>query len=331
MDSITDPTVSVIIATRNRRERLPAVLDVLATEPAIEILAVVNDASDGSLELLEAWARQDRRLQPLWLDTPGQAAAQQLGVETASGDVVLILDDDVVPRPGLIEGHTRHHAARVGLVVVGYMPVAKPSPRRSGQYPLDLYDRSYERVCDEYEREPCSILRGLWGGNVSLTREDALRVGLKPSTGMPTGYWYHRDRDFGLRCEAAGLKGVFDRRLLARHDHRVTPEAFLRVARDSGHTRWGVHASHQELAGPLPVDFYEKGVRMPSRMLIRISRNRQARPAVRFLLRALTKIAGQLHFFRLETHAGFVLGTVEQQSGALEAAASMPSSVESAT
>jgi glycosyltransferase involved in cell wall biosynthesis len=330
MDSITDPTVSVLIATHNRRERLPALLDALATEPAAEFLAIVNGDSDRSFELLEAWARRDRRLRPLSLDAPDQAAAQQLGVEVASGDVVLILDDDVVPRPGLIEGHARHHAGRTGLVVVGYMPVAMPSPRRSGQFPIDLYNRSYEHVCDEYERAPGSILRGLWGGNVSLTREDALRVGLKPSSGMPAGYWYHRDRDFGLRCQAAGLEGVFDRGLLARHDHRVTPEKFMRVARDSGHTRWAVHASHRELAGPLPVDFYEKGVPMPSRLAIRISRHGQARPAIRFLLRAVTKIAGLLHLFRIETHAGFLLGVVEQQRGALEAAASMPSSVESA-
>jgi glycosyltransferase involved in cell wall biosynthesis len=324
MTSTTSPSVSVLIPTHNRSERLPTLLDALEAEPEAEIIVVVNGTPDGSMELLEERAHRDRRLISVFVPTPGKAAALQSGAERATCEVILMLDDDVVPVPGLVEGHARQHGSHAGSVVIGYMPVDLPSPRRPGQFPLDLYQRSYERVCEEYERDPDSILRGLWGGNVSLRRADLLRVGLEPSDAMPAGYWYHQDRDFGLRCENAGLKGVFDRRLLARHDYRTTPAAFLRVARDSGHTRWAVHASHRETTGPLPADFYGRGVPRPGRLLVRLSRNERARRPIRLLLQGLTRVAGRLHAFRLESHAGFLLGTIEQQRGAQEAAASEP-------
>lgn len=328
MPATVSPTVSVAIPTHGRRERLPAILESLSSEPAEEVIVVVNGTPDGSMELLEDWARRDERLVPVYSPTPSQMRALQLAAETARGEVLLMLDDDVIAAPGLIEGHARHHASRAGVVVVGYMPVDIPVARRPGQFPSYLYSRSYERVCDEYERDPVSILRGLWAGNVSLRREDLLRVGTELTDTLPSGTNYHHDRDFGLRCEAAGLEGIFDRRLLARHEHQTTPEAFLRLARDSGHNRWRVHVSHQATIGSLPADFFERDLPMPDRLLVQLSRKRLVRGPIRFLLRNLTRAAGRARLFRLESHGGFLLGVIEQQRAAREAAASALQNVE---
>ncbi len=318
----TPPAVAIVVPTHNRSERLPALLDALIGEPAQEIVFVVNGSTDGSLQLLEERARENSRLKPISIPTASKAAALQLGVERATCEVVLMLDDDVFPEPGLAAAHAHHHESGGHLLVVGYMPTRSPRRRRPGEFPLDLYQRSYERVCSEYESDPGSILRGLWAGNVSMRREDALRVGFDPAGAMPDGHWYHEDREFGLRCEAAGLEGVFDRSLRARHDHRATPQTFLRVARDSGHTRWAIHRAHADTIGPLPADFYQRGAPMPGRLLVRLAQRKRAHGFVQALLRGVARAAGRLHFFRLETHAGFLMGTIEQQRGALDAAVS---------
>ena len=57
----------------------------------------------------------------------GPNEARRRGCEQATGEVVLLLDADVVPGAGLASGHAAHHAAREGLVVAGPMPVANPS------------------------------------------------------------------------------------------------------------------------------------------------------------------------------------------------------------
>jgi len=317
-EPISTPTVSVVIPTHQRRDRLPILLDALEGEAAMEVVVVVNASDDGSLELLEERAARDPRLRPMSIEEAGQVLALEAGVERARGEVILLLDDDVIPEQGLVAGHAERHQGQQSLVVVGYMPVAAPQPRRRGQYPVDLYSRAYERVCKEYEHDPGAILRGLWAGNVSLRRSDCIRVGLNPAE-RSDGYEYHEDRDLGLRCEAAGLDAVFDRRLRARHLYERTPASFLSTSRNSGASRASVHRQHAEAIGPLPDDFFARVVPQPGRLLVRLARLRPLYRPVRAALRLLTNLAGALRLFRLESHAGYVLGTVEQQRGAMSA------------
>lgn len=313
------PTVSVVIPTHRRRERLPLLLDALAVEDATEVIVVVNGGDDGSVALLEERAGREPALRPLVIEPAGQVRAMQAGVEVAGGEVVLLLDDDVIPEPGLVSGHAERHSADRDLVQLGYMPVAIPHPRRAGQYPVDLYARAYERVCGEYEDDSGAILCGLWAGNVSIRRSDCLRVGLHSDERQSDDYEYHEDRDLGLRCQRAGLHGAFDRRLRARHLYERTPDSFLAVSRNSGASRARVHRAHPDSIDPLLGDFFERVVPQPGRLLVRLSRRRHLQAPIRRLLQLLIRFSGAIRFFRLESHLGYVLGTIEQQRGAMSA------------
>src|SRR5690349_2755212 len=114
----------------------------LADPQPLEVVVVVDGGRDGSLELLERMAAGDARLRPLWIENRGVVGARAAGAEAARGEVVVLLDDDVFAMPGLIAGHARHHA-EPGLVIVGYMPVARPPRPRPGDYPRELYAREY--------------------------------------------------------------------------------------------------------------------------------------------------------------------------------------------
>lgn len=314
----TQPAIAAVVPTHGRRQRLPELLDAVLAEPFAEVIVVVNGRDDGSLALLQARAAGDRRLKPVATEIAGKPRAVMKGVEAADSEVVLILDDDVLPRPGLASGHARLHAAGSGRVVVGYMPVVRQQRRRRGEFGTELYSSAYERVCAEYEADQRSILQGLWGGNVSLRREDALRISVY---GQDPDHRYqrHEDRDFGLRCAKLGLEGAFDRDLLAEHRHQISPRQFLVTMRNSGRARRQTHSVHPAL-GPLPDDFFFREVPLPGRLLVRMSRHRGAYRPVRTLLTMLTTVAGFLHLFRLETHGSWLLGLVEQQRGAREEA-----------
>ena len=122
-------TVSVVMATYNRRQLLPRVLAPLLDDPAtFELVIVVDGCEDGSIEYLEALAAEDPRVRPIFVPNGGRVAAQETGVEAARGDVVvLVMDDDVLAAPGLVSGHARHHERERDLVVVGYMPTERPA------------------------------------------------------------------------------------------------------------------------------------------------------------------------------------------------------------
>src|SRR5688572_28355320 len=145
------PTVSVVVPTHRRRERLPATVEPLLDDPSTsEVVVVVDGSADGSYEWVRHRAAAEPRLRALRTPGIGPAAARAAGVRAASGAVVLLVDDDVVAAPGLVSGHARRHAHDDGLLVVGYMPLRVPPERRAGDFAERLYAREYEEACRSY-------------------------------------------------------------------------------------------------------------------------------------------------------------------------------------
>jgi hypothetical protein len=156
--------------------------------------------------------------------------ARQVGVERARGDTVVMLDDDVLAGPGLVSGHARHHPTP-GLAVFGYMPV--PPNRLGGplRFPARIYANTYQGRVEWWSERPDLAMEGFWGGNVSMTRADVLRVGLE-NPDFPVRYY--EDHDFGERCQAAGIIGRFDRRIQAAHLYERSISEWLVEGRRAG-------------------------------------------------------------------------------------------------
>ncbi|MHB8294037.1 MAG: glycosyltransferase family 2 protein [Acidimicrobiales bacterium] len=246
------PSVSVVMATYNRALLLPISVEAVLKDPSVsQVLVVVDGSTDGSMELLESMAAADARLMPRFVSSVGQYAAIAGVLDEVTSDVVLLIDDDVVADPGLVAGHARHHVTDQ-LVVLGYMPVSPlPAEAQSrvtstqSRVTSRLYAAEYEAHCRRYETKPETILTGLWGGNLSLRTADLRRVGLDATT-FPAQL-YHTDTDLGVRCSKAGLVGVFDRALSARHLHSRSIEGFLRDARSRGAAMHWLHGLYPDL------------------------------------------------------------------------------------
>ncbi len=302
------PTVSVVIPTYNRRDRLPRVLAPLLAEPdAHEIVVVVDGCDDGSFELLADLATSDERLRPVRIENRGMGGARMAGAELATGEVVLLIDDDIVLEAGVVSGHARRHGAAPGLVVVGAMPVAGGAQRDGRDFPRALYAREYERHTARWQEDPDSILRTLWAGHLSLRRSDLL--GLEPPASRDIARGYHSDLDFGLRCRRAGLRAVFDRALRAEHLYERGPEAFVEDARSSGRSFVLVHAAHAGALGALDRDFTLAGLPGPARALVRRARGERW-PEV--ALRALVPALGGIGFYRGQRFAAGLRWRIEQ-------------------
>ena len=245
--------VSVVIPTRHRSVHLSSLLAPLLDDPATHELVFVVDGPDpATTAVLSEVGRDEPRIRIVEIPSSGSARARQAGVEAATGEVVLLLDDDVRPASGLVSGHARHHrrSARSQLVV-GYMPTP-PAPSGVEAYGLGSYSHSYEDHCDRYETDPTAILRNLWAGNLSMRRADALVVGLA-SPSYP-GHLLHNDRDFGLRWWAAGYDATFDRSLMAVHRYQRSLERYVADGGRQGEGWWHLQVLHRELIGTPPAE-----------------------------------------------------------------------------
>jgi GT2 family glycosyltransferase len=230
-----------------RPERLPRLVDTVLADPGTaELVVVVDGPDERSIELLASLADERPRLRPLLVTHRGQMGALDEGVRHARSDVVVLIDDDVLPGPGTIAGHLAHHRNGHGLVVAGSMPVALPDDARAA-VATRLYAVEYLAHMATIEDGTVDLLDGLWTGNVSLRRADCLAVGLF-SPAFPV--YYHADTDLGFRLADAGLVGWYDPTLTASHLHSRSDGAFRRDAARQGEGRAALHRAHPDRLGP---------------------------------------------------------------------------------
>jgi hypothetical protein len=170
--------------------------------------------------------------------------ARRRGVEASQYDVVVLLDDDVEARPGLISAHAQWHRNGDDLVVLGYMPTVVPNPRRPGQAATILYAADYESTCNLYEDDVRSIFTHLWAGNMSMRRASIVRLGSESEGRLD----FHEDLRFGLQCQDAGMEAVFDRSLSARHWHSRNLRGFASDCRRSGRGRARLSREYPRIA-----------------------------------------------------------------------------------
>jgi glycosyltransferase involved in cell wall biosynthesis len=237
---MTAPTLAVVVPSYRRLERLPPLVEAYAGQGADEIVVVLDGPHPGWQEVLteSELVRVFELPQNL-----GLARARIAGLEQVTSDIVLAVDDDVVPDAGLIDRHRAAHTAPGDLVVQGYMPIALPAKRGRDEAPTYLYARDYEVQAAAWRRSGSdTILGSLWGGDVSL-RADLYRraEAFKPSIRLE----YNEDLDLGIRLRELGATAVFDDAARARHHHSRGLRAYLRECEARGgavdvlEQRWG--------------------------------------------------------------------------------------------
>ncbi len=250
--------------------------------------------------MLRRLALDHPRLRPVSEPNAGQPNALLAGARVADSEVILLLDDDVVPVPGIVVGYAAHHAEETGLLLVGYMPVpAAPSTRRS--WARDIYARTYEQHCRAWEAHPDTVLQTLWAGHISMRRADLLAIASGPRG-------YHNDLNLGLCAAAAGLRGRCDRHLGSRHLFERSPEGSAANALDSGKGQAEIRANHgaageRSAISPLP------------RAVGALVRRPRGDAALEALLRTAVSALGALRVFRLQRFAAGRLWQVLQARG----------------
>jgi Glycosyl transferase family 2 len=318
------PQVSVVAPTYRRIEGLPRFVEPLLGEPELyELVMAVDGSEDGSVEWLEARRAQDNRLVVLDLPNRGAGATRQAGIEAATGEVVLLLDDDVIAAPRLVAGHGRHHGDLEPKLVVGYMPNdwrKLPRGRRGIAY---IYRRAYELHCSQFAADSDFVLHGFWGGNFSLPRAEFLRVGME-GLAVKRG---QDDREFGIRCAKAGIRGVFDPTLLGEHLYDRGLEPWRGDCRVQGESRRLLHDAHADLVGAElaedpgrshVADAVGMGLPAPLRRVWPMLARDPLFGPVTASLTALFDAAVRIEHFGLEVQSARAIGSLETMRGVLE-------------
>ncbi|HEX4733300.1 MAG TPA: glycosyltransferase family 2 protein [Thermoleophilaceae bacterium] len=201
--------ISVVIPTRNRAERLRALLVSLAEQdgPPFEVIVVDNASEDATLlEVGEADAVLDAHVRAMHLPQPmGPAVARNRGWRAAQGQLVVFTDDDVVAQPGWLAAIAAAHARDPEAVIQGR---TEPDPRELHR--LSAFSRSQHATGPGPWFQTC---------NIAYPRSLLERVG-----GFDESFWdaAGEDTDLGWRAIEAGARVVYEPAALnwhAVHEH----------------------------------------------------------------------------------------------------------------
>jgi glycosyltransferase involved in cell wall biosynthesis len=234
-----------------------------ASPDTFEVVVVDDGSSDGTSDWLRTQG-YSFSLRPLGQVNAGPAVARNAGVEAARGELVLFLDDDVVPMADLIAEHLRSHAAEsAALAVIGPL-VSLPRYKQ----PWVAWEQTH------VERQYAAMIRGdfaptfrqFWTGNASVAKSEVIAAGL-----FNPAFLRAEDVELGARLHERGVEFRFNPAARGLH-HAERPLASWSNA----------HASYGRLEVQILGRFGEKAL-----IKVLAENFNHLRPAMRRLVRQI--------------------------------------------
>lgn len=208
---------SIVLPTHNRCASLGTVLHALAQQamsPAnYEVVVVADGCDDETVPMCRALMSElPYALHLIEQRNAGPAAARNRAIQAAHAELIVFIDDDVVPDAHWLEKHLAIHAERGDDTVVAIGPLLPPTDTR-----LNAWGAWEEAsLCGHYaamrEGKWQPTYRQLYTGNASVARSRLIAVG-----GFDARYRRAEDIELGYRLQCIGCHFVFLHEARARH------------------------------------------------------------------------------------------------------------------
>ncbi len=236
-----EPTISVIVPTRNRAQSLRALLESfshLVTPPVpYEIVVADNGSTDDTPRLLADWRAAGPGREVVRVNEPGKSRAVNAAITRSRGQLLAFLDDDVVADSHWLaeiwDYFTRHDcAAAQGSVL--WPAEAMSDPELYAM--LDRY-----RTIVHLDLAPDTVRTKLTGANMAVRRHTFAVVGTFDERIGPGAAGLSEDNELADRIRAhGGWIGYMSR---ARVEHeidrsRLTEGYFREYHRRQGRSRF---------------------------------------------------------------------------------------------
>ncbi len=221
-------SASVVLPTHGRRASLLRVLAALGRQNVpsgtFEVVVICDGDVDGSAVACRALAPElPYELRVVEQPNQGPAAARNRGVAEARAELIVFVDDDVVPDTGMLAAHVAAQVGQDRRVTIG--PLLPPPDFR-----LNAWGAWEERaLCQQY----AAMQRGLYQatyrqfytGNAAVLKRHIVDVG-----GFDATFLRAEDVELALRLCDRGLHFLFLPEARGWHYVQRTFDAWLRMA-----------------------------------------------------------------------------------------------------
>jgi glycosyltransferase involved in cell wall biosynthesis len=202
---------SVVIPTYNRKPILEKCLKALENQQlrsnsvvtGYEVVLVDDGSTDGTLEWLESHFSEFPHVRSLSQDHQGPAAARNLGVEQAKGDMIIFIDSDLVVTEHFLQSHA--DALVQGQQRLGGVSQAAHEEPRLFTYGWVINTCNFDNPTSEPYKLTDFSAAYFATGNVAIARKWLEQAGLFDTRFQLYGW---EDLELGVRLKHLGLKLV---------------------------------------------------------------------------------------------------------------------------
>ena len=232
-----------------------------------EIVVVDDGSDDGSLDAIRQFQREcEIRLTLLQQEQKGPGAARNRGADSATKDLFLFLDADVIADERLVSEHVEVQTDLGPGLAAG---ARKYWPR--GMTTDFSRNMHHERLGQSQFRTNSRTFQECLSSNISIPREQFSDLG-----GFDDSLRAYEDIDFAYRAEHAGIKLLFCEDAVGYHNHPMSlRDASLRQAAYQEYAAVFL-GKHPELDGQItqlidkqPIDWRHDRPRLIGKKLLR--------------------------------------------------------------
>ncbi|HVJ83050.1 MAG TPA: glycosyltransferase, partial [Planctomycetia bacterium] len=227
------PAITLVAPTHNRAASVPRIigrlLDQDFDEVEYEVVVIDSASADDTPKVLAEMAARDPRVRPYRCEKKGAAAARNLGVDKARGDLVVLIDDDILVRKDFLSTLWREHRERPDRVLLANIL----APWAESPDPFQRYLYAAEEVNAYGFPDPDDVPpEYFFTGCVAIPRS------VLGNTRFDEGFTVYgvEDIDFGVELLRGGVRMRHLRELRVSHEYYPTFKPFCRKRKLSGYS-----------------------------------------------------------------------------------------------
>lgn len=214
MDILSDPLISIVILTWNRRddlvETLTHIKHITITYPQIEIIVVDNNSDDGTEEVIK---EQFPCVRLIKLSKNTGIAGYNKGIKEARGQYILLLDSDSYPSPFSLHKMIKVFQSDrdIGAVAFEVLNAAFKAPSSGVSRDHLLNNKSLDNI--RIDNITGSFIESYNGAGVGFSKICLERAGLL----FEPFFLYLNEQEHSIRILASGYKIFYSKEIVAYH------------------------------------------------------------------------------------------------------------------
>ncbi|MDD5644403.1 MAG: glycosyltransferase family A protein [bacterium] len=222
--------ISVIVPTHNRVDILVMCLKSLKAQslPAdlFEVI-VSDDGSDDNIKPHIQGFLEDTSFNCVYLrqEKAGANPARNNAIKHSHGEILLLINDDILPSAKMLEEHFKTHKKYPGEADSVLGKVTIHSSIKDSFFTALHLDASF----DLWEGRKILDWKAFYTCNISVKKSFLDKYGY-----FDTGLNWHEDLELSERLSHHGLRVIYNPDALGHHYHNLDEEQFLNIAKKEG-------------------------------------------------------------------------------------------------